>query len=406
MALTDAWLKTVHRKPQERIFERADRDGLSARITKAGKVVFQLRYRYHGKPARLDLGSYPLMSLRQAREEASRRRSQLEQGLDPRVQKRLEHTAIATAHTNESLVRLWHEKSSSQNKIDANDILRSFELHVFPEVGDLPASETGLARWMELLENIAGKTPSIAERLLANTKQMHMWAARRELIKDQPLGAISAKRDLQVKRGTRGRALSTDELQLIWKAMDRTRMAYRSKLFVKLCLFWGCRPIELRLARISEFDMAKGIWSIPPERHKVGWKTGRPLLRPIIKEVMPALSEAAALSHDATMLFTGERSSEPMNDRSVLSFPRSILKAAENQLSHEMSPWSMYDLRKTARTRWSSLAEPHVCEMMLGHTLPGVWQIYDHHHYLDEQKAAYQVWWQTLKQQLGDPPMP
>lgn len=406
MALTDAWLKTVHRRPQERTFERADREGLSARVTKAGKVVFQLRYRYHGKPARLDLGTYPLMTLRQAREEAARRRAQLEQGLDPRVQKRLEHTANATAHTNESLVRLWHEKYSSQNKVDADDILRSFELHVFPVVGNLPAAETGLARWMELLEEVASTRPSIAERLLANIKQLHMWAARREIITDQPLAAVSAKRDLQVKRGTRGRALSAEELQLIWRAMDRTRMAYRSRLFVKLCLFWGCRPVELRLARLDEFDFKKKVWSIPPERHKVGMKTGRPLVRPIIDDVVPTLKEAAALSHHPAMLFTGERNAEPMNDRSVLSFPRSILKAAKGQLGTEMAHWSMYDLRKTARTHWSSLAEPHVCEMMLGHTLPGVWQVYDHHHYLDEQKAAYQSWWELLRQQLGDPPMP
>jgi integrase len=406
MTLTDAWLKTVHRKPQERTVERADRDGLGARVTKAGKVVFQLRYRYQGKPARMDLGTYPLMSLRQAREEAAKRRGQLEQGQDPRVQKRLEYAAIATAHTNESLVRLWHEKYSSKNKVDAKDILRSFEIHVFPEVGNLPAAETGLARWMELLENVAGKAPSVAERVLANTKQMHMWAARRELITDQPLAAVSAKRDLQVRRSSRGRALSTEELQLIWKAMARTRMAYRSRLFVKLCLFWGCRPVEIRLARVDEFDMGEKVWRIPPERHKVGWKTGRPLVRPIIDELVPTIKEAAALSHDPTMLFSDERSPELMNDRSVLSFPRNIIKAAKNQLGIEMTPWSMYDLRKTARTHWSSLAEPHVCEMMLGHTLPGVWQVYDHHHYLDEQRAAYQAWWQLLTQQLGDPPMP
>lgn len=406
MALTDAWLKSVNRKPRDKTTERADRDGLGARVTRAGKVVFQLRFRYRGKAARLDLGSYPLMSLRQAREEADKRRRQLEQGLDPRVQKKLEHDAVATAHTNESLVRLWHDKYSSQNKVDADDILRSFEIHVFPEVGDLPAKDTGLARWMELLEGIAEKTPSIAERLLANIKQVHMWAARRELIMDQPLGAVSAKRDLQVKRGTKGRALPAEELQLIWKAMERTRMAYRSKLFVKLCLFWGCRPSELRLARMDEFDMAEKIWRIPPERHKVGLKTGRPLARPIIDEVLPALEEAAALSHDPARLFSAERSAEPMNDRSVLSFPRSIIRAAENQLGIDMAHWSMYDLRKTARTQWSSLAEPHVCEMMLGHTLPGVWQIYDHHEYLDEQRTAYKAWWDLLTQQLGDPPMP
>ncbi|WP_259556329.1 hypothetical protein [Vibrio harveyi] len=46
----------------------------------------------------------------------------------------------------------------------------------------------------------------------------------------------------------------------------------------------------------------------------------------------------------------------------------------------------------------STIAEPHVCEIMLGHKLPGVWQVYDKHLYLDEQKKkAYTEWWHRLK---------
>ena len=74
MALTDAWLKSVYRKARPRAIEKADRDGMGARVTPAGKVVFQLRFRYQGKAARMDLGSYPAMSLKEARDEAIKRR--------------------------------------------------------------------------------------------------------------------------------------------------------------------------------------------------------------------------------------------------------------------------------------------------------------------------------------------
>ncbi|MFW6344835.1 MAG: tyrosine-type recombinase/integrase [Halomonas sp.] len=406
MALSDAWLKAAHRKPRDAVAERADRDGLGARVTKTGKVVFQLRYRYQGRAARMDLGTYPSMTLKEAREEAVKRRGQLEQGHDPRVRKRLEQQEIATAHTNESLIREWHKRYSQQEKANAGEILRSFELHVFPEIGDLPAAATGLARWMDLLEALAEQRPSIAERILTSTKQCHAWAARRELIQDQPLAAITAARDLRVRRGTRGRALAPEELRLAWQAMAASGMAHRSRLFVALCLIYGCRPGELRLARRSEFDLESGVWTIPPERHKTGKKTGRPLVRPVIQEVLPMLEEAAALSRSPTLLFSADRSAAPMNDRGVLSFPRSIRRAALNKLGKQMAPWAMYDLRKTARTNWSRLAEPHVCEVMLGHALPGVWQIYDHHHYLEEQEKAYQAWWEELTAQLQRPPRP
>jgi integrase len=406
MALTDAWLKSVHRKERDSTVEKADRDGLGARVTKAGKVIFQLRYRYCGKAARLDLGTYPAMSLKQARDEALVRRGQLEKGHDPRIKKRLEQAEIFTAYSNEALVRLWHEVYSKERKVGANEILRSFELHVFPKVGKLPAGATGLATWMDLLEPLAEVKPRIAERILGNLKQVHKWAARRGLIEDQPLAAISAKDDLHINRKkVKGRALTDDEIWLVWNAMERSRMPLRSKLFVKLVLLYGCRPGELVGARRSEFDFEQRVWEIPPQRHKTGKLTERSLKRPITDEIMPLLREALLLSHHPDLLFSGETKPLPLHDRSVLSYPYNIMRVAERQMGTKMNHWSMYDLRKTARTNWSTIADPHVCELMLGHVLPGVWQVYDRHDYLEEQAVAYREWYQrVMKIVTADPP--
>jgi Arm DNA-binding domain len=58
MALSDTWLKSNNGKARAALEERGDREGLGVRITPKGKITFQLRYRYHGTPKRLDLGSY------------------------------------------------------------------------------------------------------------------------------------------------------------------------------------------------------------------------------------------------------------------------------------------------------------------------------------------------------------
>ncbi|GEK48934.1 integrase [Bisbaumannia pacifica] len=408
MALTDAWLKSVHRKPRDATTEKADRDGLGARVTPTGKVIFQLRFRYLGKAARMDLGTYPTMTLKQARDEALRRRGQLEQGHDPRVMKRLEQTAITEAPTNERLVRDWHERYCKEHKSGEAEILRSFELHVFPDLGKLPADETGLRQWMELLEPLAANKPRIAERVLTNMKQAHKWGAKRGIVEQQPLAAITAKEDLRINRKwVKGRALEESELWVLWQAMERSRMPLRSKLFVKLVLLYGCRPGELIGARREEFDFEEGVWEIPPERHKTGRVTGRALRRPIIEEMAPLLKQAMGLSLLPDLLFSGESKAVPLNDRSVLSFPYNIMRVAKKQMKSEMTHWSMYDLRKTARTHWSTLADPHVCELMLGHVLPGVWQVYDRHDYLEEQAAAYRAWHERLMRLVsGDPPTP
>jgi len=259
MALTDAWLKSVHRKDRSKITEKADRDGLGARVSTKGKVVFQLRYRYQGKSLRMDLGSYPEMTLKQAREEALRRRGQLEQGYDPRVQKKVEQISIAEAPTNERLFREWYERYCKERKSGAREICRTFELHVLPKLGGLPADETGLRQWMDLLEPLAKEKPRIAERVLGNMKQVHKWGVRRGIIDEQPLALISATGDLQInKKKMSGRILADDEIGILWRAMARSRMALRSQLFVKLVLFFGCRPGELVGARREEFDLIVG----------------------------------------------------------------------------------------------------------------------------------------------------
>ena len=67
MSLTNTWLKNnLGRERTEQHIE-ADRDGLSVRVSPKGKITFQMRFRYQGKQARLDLGSYPNLTLLEAR---------------------------------------------------------------------------------------------------------------------------------------------------------------------------------------------------------------------------------------------------------------------------------------------------------------------------------------------------
>lgn len=95
---------------------RGDREGLGVRITPRGKITFQLRYRFGGKPKRLDLGSYPLMSLKGARAEAQRLRARHERGHDPQIVRVLEKQAIIKADSIESLFRQWYEAYCTKNR--------------------------------------------------------------------------------------------------------------------------------------------------------------------------------------------------------------------------------------------------------------------------------------------------
>lgn len=396
MALSDAWLKANSNKARPVLAEFSDRDGLGVRVTPKGKIVFQLRYRYDGKHKRADLGSYPALNLKTARAESQRLKAQLEQGHNPKIVRALEKQAILKADSVESLFRQWYENYCKKNKKGHHDVMRSFELHVFPRIGELPAAQVTLHEWLDLLEKQAEARPGIADRILTNAKQMLKWGVKRRLIASNSLVEINAREDLQIKKMAGSRSLSDEEVVRVWRAIEQSRMATKNKLFIKLCLIYGCRNGELRASEKEHFDFEKRVWTIPPENHKLGKTTGKPLLRPITPEIEVLLRQGMALSDKSNFVFTNSGSKEQMGTGAPLALPYNIMQWLRRHERYEMAHWSIHDLRKTARTNFSTLTEPHIAEIMLGHRLPGTWQVYDHYDYLPEQAKALSAWMARL----------
>lgn len=87
------------------------------------------------------MGTYPEISLAQARQLTLENRALVAQGIDPkehRSQKRLEEQSI-TEHTLFNVASQWIETKKHSVTADyATDIWRSFERHVFPKLKDMP----------------------------------------------------------------------------------------------------------------------------------------------------------------------------------------------------------------------------------------------------------------------------
>ena len=84
MNITAAKLKSLNGKEYAGKPEITDGDNLSLRISPKGKISFQIRYRINGKQVRYKLGTYPAMTLAQARTECAAQMALVNQNLDPR----------------------------------------------------------------------------------------------------------------------------------------------------------------------------------------------------------------------------------------------------------------------------------------------------------------------------------
>lgn len=395
MPLTDTWLKKNLDRERLAQHVEADQDGLSVRVSPKGKLTFQMRFRYNGKQARLDIGSYPSTSLKEARIELQKMKGILETGHDPRIYKKVEFHKITDAITFERLFREWHEKYSIHNKKNAAQNLRSFELYVFPKLGGIPTEQITLHMWLDLLEEQFKQSPSITDRILTNAKQCLDWAINRKLIEQNPIRHITGKRDLNIKKNKTNRVLSDEELSLIFRICSESRTSLRNVLFFKLCLFYGNRYSELRVARKTEFDFQKNAWTVPSENHKTGESKGN-IVRPIIEEIKPWLQAAINLSN-SEFIFPHENGKEPMGRSGPTDMPYNFMQFARKHYGENMDHWSMHDLRRTARTNFSAFTNRDVAELMVGHVMPGEQSTYDYYDYQKEMTAAYKLWWEKLK---------
>lgn len=97
-------------------------------------------YRYDGKQKAMAFGSYPAISLADARAKRDEAFAILSEGRDPAIAKKLKIEARleAARQTFERTARAWHENAKWQwAKRHANDVLRSLQRDVFPALGNL-----------------------------------------------------------------------------------------------------------------------------------------------------------------------------------------------------------------------------------------------------------------------------
>lgn len=399
MALSQAWLNANHNKPQEKVLEKADRDGLSVRVSVKGKITFQLRFRFAGKSQRCDLGVYPLIGLADARKEAIRFKADVAAGRDPRIMKKIEKLQTEQSfdvNNFESVFRRWFH-SAKKEHTSAWEIEKTFNLHIKPVFGPLPPQSIDLFMWMEFFERHAKERPMITIRMLTMCKLMYRWAIKRRIVESNPLTEISIVDDLKIRRETGKRILSADEITYFYEALELSQVWPKNQILMELCLFYGCRVSELRLAERSHFDFEEKIWTVPWENHKTGQEVKEPILRPIIDEVVPLLKKLMRMSN-GRYLFPHRHEDRPVSDRSHIKIPGQLNEWIKTNHHIQLEPWSTHDLRRTARSNWASITTSEtVPELMLGHKLKGVHHIYNKYKYLPEMTEIYKAWWERLQ---------
>jgi integrase len=393
--LTDRYVKAIKPPPAgtRRWIGDLALPNFGVRVTDKGQKTWMVRRRAKGSTTLTwhRLGSYPDMSLAQARTEARHVRATLAEGKTPKQeeeerqhqeaerhraeQERREHTFGAIAE--QFITRyLRHLRSAKPTE----SLIRSTLLPVFADrpAGDIRRRD--IIKLVEAVEETRG--PAIARTALAVTSKMFNWALNRDIagLEFNPASRIGA--DLLGPPPTRDRVLTDEELRSIWRAT--AALDYPWQPLYRLLMATGQRLHEISDLSWSEIDLEKATLTIPASRMK-----GKAVhIVPLAPVALGVLRDLPRFSFgDFVFSTTGGR--RPVGAISQAK-ARLDCKIAE---AGEIPPWRVHDLRRTMRSNLSALGiQPVVAEAILAHRQRGVIATYDRYEYLSEKRDALEKW--------------
>lgn len=139
-----------------------DAGGLYLEVSPAGSKRWFLKYRKDGKEMRLALGSYPAITLAEARIKQSEAKVLKHKGVDPIHAKQVGKlkAAFQANDTFEAIAREWHSKQKSNwSEVHAKTVMSRMERDLFPWVGKRPMAQLHA---MELLAALLHFSPRSA----------------------------------------------------------------------------------------------------------------------------------------------------------------------------------------------------------------------------------------------------
>jgi integrase len=307
---------------------------------------WRFKYTFNGRPGMLSFGTYPEVSLAQAREKRDETRKLIASGIDPAENRKALKAEKEGVQGNslEAISREWHAhmvNNSAWSEDHAATILVRLEKDVFPWIGSKPITEVTAKEIKEILDRVRSRgVVETARRVLTILGQVYRYAISID------------KANYEVTAGFRGYLPSTSktrkhmaavtdpkELAPLLRAIDGYQGGFVAKCALQLLPLLFVRPGELRHMEWAEIDMESAEWNIPGPKMKMK----QPHLVPLSKQAIEILKEIRPLTGHGKYVFPSTRSfSRCMSDNTI--------NAAFRRMGFDGETITGHGFRATART--------------------------------------------------------
>lgn len=384
MKLTDT--KARNAKPQEKAYQLQDGNGLYLDVRPSGVKTW--RYRYWITPTkdgRYTIGSYPAVSLAEARRLREWAREQVKNGIAPKEAKAVERdiAKAENANTFEIVAKEWLDKKGEHwAKNSKNQITGFMYNDIFPAIGAMPMREINASHILKIIRDLESRgAKSVAVKVRQWCSAVFCYGVATLRADSDPAAALRGA--IIVPKTEHSRPLTGDELRDYYLRLDSSTGNQATIIALRILPLVFVRQAELRSAEWSHIDFDNAEWVIPRELMKMGRMHRVPLSAPVIS----LLNELKKITGNRRWLFPNTRLNNTYMGASTLN--RAIV-----QLGYARTVITTHDFRATASTRLHEMGYRHeVIERQLAHVEKNrVSAAYNHAEYMPERRQLMEEW--------------
>ncbi|MFZ5887570.1 MAG: tyrosine-type recombinase/integrase [Chloroflexota bacterium] len=385
--LTDTRLRNL--KPGDKLYKVRDREGLYVAVTPAGTISFRYDYEINGRYETITFGRYGAggMTLAEARVALHEAKRLIAAGKSPAQAKARAKKKDSSSKSFDDWAQAWlrgYEMAES-----TRDMRRAiYERELKRPFGNKRLTEITDDDLRQLTDMIVDRgAPATAVHAREVVLQVYRWANERGQKVKNP--AEEVRPSTIAKFQPRDRALSPEEIGLMYEYMDRIGTSPQFRAGAKLLLLTMVRKSELSNAKWSEVNFSEAVWTIPKERMKRRMPHNVYLSRQAL-DILVALKTFAGGSE--YVLPSRYDSDLPMSSATFNQVLTLTYKAAQKD-GKPLGKFGPHDLRRTASTLLHEAGyNTDWIEKCLAHEQKGVRAVYNKAEYAEQRRAMMQDW--------------
>jgi integrase len=347
-------------KPAAKPYKVYDQDGLFLLVQPSGSLLWRFRYSSHGVERKLSLGSFPEVSLQQARKKRDAARAEIVDGGDPvedKRQRKLE-AEIAARTTFKLIADEYIEKMEREGRSPATTKKARWFLDLLDGVASRPIAAITPHELLDALKRVERRGHhETAQRLRAFAGRVFRYGFATLRTDRNPADIL--KGALTVPRVTHHAAiLEPAKVGELLRALEGYSGRPENRFALQLAPHVFLRPGELRQARWGEVNFVDKVWRVPAERMKMKQEHAVPLSR----QTVFLLQQLRALGNRSDFLF-------PALQTSQRSICENTLNTALRRLGYGNDEMTSHGFRAIASTllNESGLWHPDAIERALAH---------------------------------------